>query len=269
MLPRTSDNAGTVVFTERLENINVTRQFSISRQKVYNALYWIVANNPLYKDVTIDQNVVINEEDIIRAEETPAEMAEETNGEATEDTRAYMRMNDFSRIVRASWHQANDSLFISGFAGVQCCAMGCKVRNGEKFCGLSCRREWIVIRAKNFNVIKNDLGAFNRRFQINFDEEPRIYGNLNDQVNQANFGHTLRQGIDKLFEDSNAGILISEGRSFEVMHYDNKYYFSGSHSCGAGMSQCKGQRKGLYYIECDNVVEFVRIRKRATRSKNV
>ncbi|GIZ00572.1 uncharacterized protein CEXT_448561 [Caerostris extrusa] len=67
ILPRTTNNAG-IVITERLENINVTQQVLVCRQKVYNALYWLVANNPLYKDVTIDQNVAINEEDIIRVE---------------------------------------------------------------------------------------------------------------------------------------------------------------------------------------------------------
>ncbi|GFW12425.1 hypothetical protein TNCV_816781 [Trichonephila clavipes] len=64
---------------------------------------------------------------------------------------------------------------------------------------------------RNFNVIKDDLVTFNKRFQINFDEELRIYRSLNDQVNKANFGRTLRQGIDKLFEDHHTGILISEG----------------------------------------------------------
>ncbi|GFR18851.1 gamma-glutamylaminecyclotransferase [Trichonephila clavata] len=230
MLPRTSNNAGIVVVTERLENINVTRKFSISRQKVYYALYWLVANNPLYKDVTIDPNVVINEEDIIRAEEAPAEMAEESNGEATVDTSAYMRSNDFSRIVRASWHQANDSIFISGFAGVQCCAMvlvnilrayilspqhwstndlnlnmissdhiyrDVRFQTKRNFVAYPIDENGYLL-VQNFNVLKNDLVAFNKRFQINFDEEPRIYGDLNDQVNQANFGRTLCQGIDKI-----------------------------------------------------------------------
>ncbi|GFR06815.1 ATP-dependent DNA helicase [Trichonephila clavata] len=295
MLPRTSNNAGIVVVTERLENINVTRQFSISRQNVYNAPYWLVANNPLYKDVTIDQNVVINEGDIIRAKEAPAEIAEETNDEATEDTSAYMRINDCSRIVRASWHQANDSIFISGFSGVQCCAMvlanilrayilspqhwstndlnlnmissdqiyrDVRFQTERNFVAYPIDKNGYLL-VRNFKVIKNDLVAFNKRFQINFDEEPRIYGNLNDQVNQANFGRTLRQGIDKLFEDHNAGILISEGRSFGVMRYDNKYYFSDSHSCDPKGANAKDSGKACI-IECDNVDEFVRICKRTT-----
>ncbi|CAB3249469.1 unnamed protein product [Arctia plantaginis] len=99
MLPRTTNNTGIIVVMERFENINVTRQFSISRQTVYDAFYWLVANNPLYKDVTIDQNVIINEEDIIRVEEAPVEIAVETNEESTNDASAYMEINDFSRIV--------------------------------------------------------------------------------------------------------------------------------------------------------------------------
>ncbi|GBP80546.1 hypothetical protein EVAR_39416_1 [Eumeta japonica] len=123
MLPRTANNAGIVIVTERLENINVTRQFSISKQKVYDALHWLISNNPLYKDVTIDQNVVIEENDIIRVEEIPTEIAVETTEDPTVNASDYMKLNDSSRIVRASWHQGNDLIFTSGFAGVQCCAM--------------------------------------------------------------------------------------------------------------------------------------------------
>ncbi|GFV65002.1 uncharacterized protein TNCV_763441 [Trichonephila clavipes] len=82
----------------------------------------LIASNSLYKDVTIDQNVVINEEDTKRGgEEAPGQRW--LRRPMANLQRAYLRINDFSRIVRASWHQANDRVFISGFAGVQCCAM--------------------------------------------------------------------------------------------------------------------------------------------------
>lgn len=161
MLPRTTNNTGIVVVTERLENINVTRQFSISREKVYDALYWLVANKPLYKDVTIDQNVIINEEDIIRVEEAPVEIAVETNEESTNDASAYMKINDFSRIVRASWHQGNDVIFTSGFAGVQCCAMA--LANILRACILS--PQYWSTNILNLNMITGDQIYSNIRFQ--------------------------------------------------------------------------------------------------------
>ncbi|GFY76542.1 hypothetical protein TNIN_251771 [Trichonephila inaurata madagascariensis] len=58
----------------------------VGRKSTSRTLGGLIANNPQYKDVTIGQNVVINEEDIIRVEEAAAEMAEETNGEPTQDT---------------------------------------------------------------------------------------------------------------------------------------------------------------------------------------
>ncbi|XP_050535006.1 uncharacterized protein LOC126902025 [Daktulosphaira vitifoliae] len=97
------------------ENRNITvLNFSVSRQKVYDALHWFVAINSLYKDVTIDQNGVISDDDIIRLEE----VAKETSEELIEGTSAYMSISDFARIVRASWHQRYDALFTSGYAGV-------------------------------------------------------------------------------------------------------------------------------------------------------
>ncbi|KAG8268496.1 hypothetical protein J6590_025814 [Homalodisca vitripennis] len=157
--------------------------------------------------VTIDPNVIIEENYIIRVEEVPVEIAVETNEEPTENACAYMSISDSSRIIRASWHQG-----------------------------------------QNFPVI-----------QITFDEEPSIYGNLNDKLNEANFGSTLRQGLEDLFMVHNAGILITGGQSFGVMHY----------SCGQKGSRANDNNGKACVIECDNFDEFVRICKRTTGSKNV
>ena len=62
------------------------------------------------------------------------------------------------------------------------------------------------------------LIIFNKRLQINFDEEPSVFGSLNDHANQSNFEFTLREGFEELFINHSAGILISEGKSFVVMH---------------------------------------------------
>lgn len=52
-LPRAMDNTGMVVITEHLENFNITREFSINCEQVYNALNWRIRNNQLYLDVTM------------------------------------------------------------------------------------------------------------------------------------------------------------------------------------------------------------------------
>ncbi|GIY15746.1 uncharacterized protein CDAR_266931 [Caerostris darwini] len=195
MLPRTTNNAGIVVITESLENINVTRQFS---------------------------NVVINEEDIIRVEEAPVEIAVETNKEPTGDASAYMEISDSSiiKIIHTYWYEISKSF-------------------------------------------KEDLVTFGKRFRITFDEE------LNDKLNEANLGSTLRQDLEDLFMVPNPEILITDGQSFGVMHYDNKYYFSNSHSCGRKGSRANDNNGKACVIECENFDEFVRICKRTTGSKNV
>lgn len=229
IVSRTLNNAGIVVATESLENINVTWQFSIGRKKVYDALYWFVANNLLYKNVTIDKNVRINEEDTIRVK-SPVEIAMKTNNERIENVSAYTSINDFSRILRATWHQGNCGIFTSGFAGVQCCAIllsnilrawiispqhwstnslnlnmiiGDQINSNIRF---QTKRNFtaypikydVHLLVRKFNVIKDKFLTFSQRFQITFDEEPRIYGSLNDQVNQTNFGYSLR-GAFKAF----------------------------------------------------------------------
>ncbi|GIY28084.1 uncharacterized protein CEXT_296801 [Caerostris extrusa] len=54
-----------------------------------------------------------------------------------------------------------------------------------------------------------------------------------------------------------------------VMHYDNKFYFSNSHSCGRKGSRANDSHGKACVIECDTFDEFVRICKRTTGNKNV
>ena len=300
MLPRSTSDAGIVVITERLKNINITRQFSVSRKKVYDALNWLVANNPLYKDITIDQNVVMSDDDIVRVE-APPEVAVETSEEPSEGASAYMSINEFARIVRSSWHQGNDTIFISGYAGVQCCAMALSnilrasvliprrwstntlnlnmITGDQIYSEVRSRTELLLsaypieadgyLLVRNFNVIKDDLMVFGKRFQITFLDEPSIYGSLCDKYNNEDFGRTLHQGLEDLFEVYSAGILITGGQSFGVMHSDGKYYFTNSHACGPKGSRANDNTGKACIIECDNLEELVRICKRATGSRNV
>lgn len=60
MLPRKLDETGMMVVTEHFENGDKIRKLSISPERLRNALKWLIANNPLYKDVRIDENVCSN-----------------------------------------------------------------------------------------------------------------------------------------------------------------------------------------------------------------
>lgn len=121
MLPRSSSQVGIVVVTERLENLNITREFTISREKFYSALRWLTRNNPLYRDVRIDKNVQISEQDLIRL--SVPDIPENGEPERIEIPNVFISINDVARIIRASWHQGDHSVFTSGFAGVQCNGM--------------------------------------------------------------------------------------------------------------------------------------------------
>lgn len=127
--------------------------------------------------------------------------------------------------------------------------------------------QYLLVR--NFEVVKDDLTTFGKRFQITFDDEPSIYGILNNKLNEASLGKTLRQGLEDLFMVHNAGILITDGQSFGVMRHDDKYYFSNSHSCGPKGSRANDNNGKACGVECDNFDEFVKICKRTTGSKNV
>lgn len=118
MLPRAPTDSGLVIITENLENLNITRQFSVSPPKVYAALQWLVDNNPLYQDVIIDRNIDLNQQALVRITQQPAEVC---NNQPAENL--YVAINNVSQVLRASWNQSTSSIFTSAYAGVQCCAM--------------------------------------------------------------------------------------------------------------------------------------------------
>lgn len=49
--------------------------------------------------------------------------------------------------------------------------------------------QYLLVR--NFEVVKDDLTTFGKRFQITFDDKPSIYGILNNKLNEANLGKYL------------------------------------------------------------------------------
>ncbi|GFQ76382.1 ATP-dependent DNA helicase [Trichonephila clavata] len=125
-----------VVITESLENVNISRGYNISRPRVYEALRWLINNNPLYQDVIINNDAQILQEDLIRVTQAiNNENAQNNNqallepatvsavGEATNTNDAYKMINNLIHVLRASWHQGNNQVFNTNHAGSQCCAM--------------------------------------------------------------------------------------------------------------------------------------------------
>ncbi|KAG5685123.1 hypothetical protein PVAND_014319 [Polypedilum vanderplanki] len=128
ILPRSSDDTGLVVITETLENLNSSREYRISRERVYAALRWLIANNPLYHDVTVNDSARLETRDIIRVIPAEINQQQSTTTESTTEPSvrsAYIstdKKKNVSRILRASWHQANLNVFPE-FGGTQCFAM--------------------------------------------------------------------------------------------------------------------------------------------------
>ena len=66
MLPRGTQACGIVVVTETLGNLNISRDYTVSRDRLYAALQWLIRNNLLYKNLTINHFAHIDLADIVR-----------------------------------------------------------------------------------------------------------------------------------------------------------------------------------------------------------
>ncbi|GFU35149.1 ATP-dependent DNA helicase [Trichonephila clavipes] len=135
MLPRSVDNCGIVIVTEHLENLNITREFSVSRDNVFEALTCLVANNSLYKDVLIDNNANLSTDDLILVFENACSTSQTIFQSEVQNNQDFLQINDVSRILQASWHQGNVEVFTSDYSGVQCCAIAMKYESGNSLLG--------------------------------------------------------------------------------------------------------------------------------------
>ena len=59
VLPRPTSYMGIVVISEHLENLQI-RKCSVLWIRVYDAVARFIVNNPIYKDIIIDQDAHIN-----------------------------------------------------------------------------------------------------------------------------------------------------------------------------------------------------------------
>lgn len=196
-------------------------------------------------------------------------------------------------VVRGTWNQADSEVFLSEFAGKQCCAMALAfvVKSAIKppFEWTSSTIDQILIEGNsiyktlqliigdeipasgflyltNFDVVKDELRMFDENFKIRYNDFPLFYGNLLDSENQE-IGVNLLTALTKLFEDHRAGMLITGHRSFAVISSCGKFYFCDSHNCGP-MGEPHDVDGRSCVIECDNIETLLKICKRTTGCGN-
>ncbi|CAG9773736.1 unnamed protein product [Ceutorhynchus assimilis] len=292
MLPRSTDSIGMIVVSEHLQNLNITREFPVSRTRVYEALQWLVTNNPLYKDVVVDSGVQLQEQDLIRI--VPPKVNDtrriegQTETEHIRDT-AFVAISASSRILRASWHQGNEQIFHL-YPGMQCCAMVIanivraafvdpnswtnnilneNMLEGDNMYATIRRLSMNNVQAppidetgyleiRHLDVIKNRFKMYDRHFSIQYDEDTNFYGSLQDSANVDGVGMTLRNALNNMFSEYTAGALITGSYTFGVMNIANKYYFTNSHSCGPKGASASRDNGRARVIQCDTLDELIR-----------
>ena len=280
-LPRSPNSAGLVVITESLENLDITREFTISRENVSRAIEWLKANNHLYHDVqNVSNSIQCDVADFITVQPPPAPLPN------------FISISRHSKIIRAEWNQGNAMFGVHG--GKQCCAMaiGAIVRStilspsqwdsntiNDVLIESNKLYERVLLSnpqkippsgfllVNNFDVVRDDIKMFRTGFSLHYDRDPAIFGNLRDCKNPpGDIGVCLSAGLNNLFNNHSAGILIAKSKSYAVMKINDLFYFADSHSCGPkGASAANGR---ACIIECSTFDELIRICKRATGSKN-
>ncbi len=119
----------------------------------------------------------------------------------------------------------------------------------------------------NFDVVKQNFTMYQNQFSLHYDDDTDLFGSLQDSTNSDTVGKNLTEAIHSIFQHHGRGILITAGNPFGLMHHDEKYYFTDSHSCGPKGSPAKVNGKACI-IQCDTEKELLRICRRSVGSKN-
>jgi len=258
------------------------------------------------KEKKLNINAKLDHNDIFRVIQ-PAQDRQEQHknaNNANAPASAYVTLDSnrkVSRIIHADWNQAEDNIFLSGYAGSQCFAM---VLANIVRAAIIPPRQWnknilnrnmiegdtiyALIREnnnnrnprvfpippsgylvlKNLDVIKDDFLMYDAVFSLNYDDNWLCSGSLLDSINNGELGITLLAALKKLFREHNAGIIVAYSKSLGLMHYDEKYYFTDSHSCGPRGAPLQNDNGKACVIECDTIEELYRITRRVFKAKN-
>ncbi|GFU99745.1 uncharacterized protein TNCV_49611 [Trichonephila clavipes] len=192
---------------QTLENLNILREFSIDRSRVNRALNWLVAGNELFKDVVINQESRKEESDYVRGQPGIAvKEQEESEIKVHQRGNVCMHVNDVSRIIRAPWHQTDETIFTSGSAGMQ------SNRNRKKGRGGLAVEENGYLEILHMNVIKHDSIMYDNAFSIEYEDNTPYIGSLSDSVNDGELAHTLESSINTMFniDHHEAGVFTAE-----------------------------------------------------------
>lgn len=120
----------------------------------------------------------------------------------------------------------------------------------------------------NLDVIKDDFLMYEKSFSLEYDDNWLCHGNLMDKRNDDEVFKTLLAALVELFSEQNAGVIIAQYKCLGLMHYDGKYYFTDSHSCGPKGKPLTHNKGQGCIIECDTIEELHRICRRVFKQDN-
>ncbi|KAJ8669484.1 hypothetical protein QAD02_000743 [Eretmocerus hayati] len=286
MLPRSPSESGLVVVTEHLQNLNIRREYNISRDNVYLAAMWLRVNNPLYSDIQIDYSVNLSSEPIIRLIAT---QSNEPVVDETADIDHYKRIGAQSRILRSSWNYRERATFNHQFAGHQSLPMAlAMIIEAVILCPSKwspCDLDFILLAGdtlfqsmiesiydsvcpntvldklniKLLTDFRDRLTIFGVQSRIKFNDNPDYQGNLVDRLNKRKTDTPLSEALSSLFTDFIAGIAIVDSHSTCLMKNADSYFIADVQPCGTKGSKARSDNGKA----CDNLSELARIRRRA------
>lgn len=294
-LPRSTHETDMTILIENLADINILRECKISRNSLFKALDWLKMNNPLYSDLKFDENANLDVLHVVKVHKEQSLILESKQTTVS----AFKIINQESRIIRASYHQASTDVFgESNYIGKQACAIIVvsivrSFNHPPEFWTSNTLNENLIIghelhanmksqlnfgdddddgylSLSDFQNMKEDFNIPGDNFVYTVDctIDTKFYGNLNEKICKKNaFGYSLNDGIGEIFKIANATLLITKMKCYGLIHKGGKFYFISSYPCGP--MGAKAEKHGTAcMIECDNFKELIRICKRATGSSN-
>ncbi|CAG9134826.1 unnamed protein product [Plutella xylostella] len=269
-LPLQPQQAGLVIVTESLENLQRSREFQVDVAKLNQALQWLLVNNALYRDVRPSFSNIVDLAAITQLTEAPVNIQPEP---ILEPRQSYINIDDNVAILQGSFHQGHER-FSPDSRGKQCtaiAAVACTAFNlmdpntwcktdidyivilGDKY-----YRECVAARVSpdDSEVNREYLAVtellprliFDRRSaNVSFNYEATFNGHLENDNSSEGFPN-LKNALLQFFEGNvNTDGLLTSNAVTVAVHCRNEsgvvsYWLFDSHARGA--KGCKAPSRG-------------------------
>jgi hypothetical protein len=267
ILPQCGDSSDIVIVKEHLDGVQEHREIRVCPIKVLAAIAWLIENNPLYRNVTLNHDYAFTGFQSVTLRDKVATEQEIVVDNSSEENIGYMCIGPGLFILRSSICQCN--IIFQSNAGKQCTAMCASflahafidspltwtksildkvIVTGDQYYSIKKVAEHDFLNSDEVVGQMTVFDGFNINLEIDLDGLFQYQGYLKP----AKGADTVRleQIVQLLISSSKRFAILTTNNYSMAIHLDGDYvYFFDSHS--RGKKGCRANNGRACVLKCE------------------